>query len=177
MFNSFSNIDTSCSPNGYPPKYPLLCQEEKIKSINPNKPYEVLNSDGTLKGYFWYYGNSVDLVFDIIGEITLEDNDYYLDISQVINTLEVSATLYNHRHESILYFSNGLDAEYPLKMKLKSLEDSSEKISIEVKIPITKDMSMLKLPRGNYHLDLIVSHPGGYCETLFDVDSCTFEVR
>lgn len=177
MFNSFSNVDTTYSPNIFQPKYPPLNREERIQSINPNKPYEVLNSDGTLKGYFWYYGNSVDLIFDIIGEVTLEQGDYYLNVSQIVNTLDISATLYNQRHEPVIYFSNGLDAEYPLEVRTVSLNESSGETSIEVKLPITKDMSSAKIPRGTYYLELIVSHLGGYCETLFDVDACTFEVR
>ena len=67
MFNSFSNIDSSYTPNNFSPKYPSMSREEKIQSINPNKPYEVIGRDGILKGYFWYYGNSVDLTFDITG--------------------------------------------------------------------------------------------------------------
>ena len=177
MFEDFSNISTSYIPNMFQPKYPTLQKEEKIQSVNPNKPYEVIGRDGVLKGYFWYYGNSVDLIFNVSGEITLEDYDMYLSINQILNSLEINATIYNLRHEPAIYFSNGLDAEYPLKVNSSLVNEETGEVSTQIVIPITKEISSLKLPRGTYYLDLTVSHPSGYCETLFDVDACTFEVR
>ena len=41
---------------------------------------------------------------------------------------------------------------------------------------ITKDIS-LTLPKGVYYVELIASHNSGYCETLFDSNYCTFEIR
>lgn len=171
MFNSFSNMDSSYTPNNFSPKYPSMNREEKIQSINPNKPYEVIGRDGILKGYFWYYGNSVDLTFDITGEITLEGGEYFpVYDPRLAVALDFRATIYNSRHEPIICFGKSeLDNDCSLKVDV--LEDS-----IKVTLPINKEMSNLKMPRGTYYLDLTAEY-AGYCETLFDVDACTFEVR
>ena len=87
MFQNFTNLNTSYTPNPFQPGYPVMQQNCAIKSVDINKPYEILNADRTLKGYFWYYGNSVDLVFDLEGEITLLSTDQYLTITDVLKTL------------------------------------------------------------------------------------------
>jgi hypothetical protein len=37
-----------------------------------------LDANGILKGYFWYYGNSINLTFDLTGEIVLTPQDIYV---------------------------------------------------------------------------------------------------
>ena len=147
-------------------------REEKIQSVSPNKPSEVIGRDGVLKGYFWYYGNSVDLTFDVTGEVTLENGEYFPVYDPTLaSLLDFRATIYNSRHEPIMCFGRSeLDNDYALKVDV--LENS-----VKVTLSITKEASSLKMPRGNYYLDLIAEYAGGYCETLFDVDACTFEVR
>ena len=153
MFDNFLSPNTSYTPNIFQPKYPTLQKEEKLQSINPNKPYEIIGKDGLLKGYFWYYGNSVDLVFDITGEITLEQYDTYINISEIINTLDVNATIYNLRYEPVIHFSNGLDADYLLNVENKEIDEVTGKVATQIIIPITKELSTLKMPRGTYFLN------------------------
>lgn len=86
------------------------------------------------------------------------------------SALNFRATLYNSRHEPVICFGKDeLNNDYVLKIDV--LEDS-----VKVTLPISKEISNLKMPRGIYHLDLTAEY-AGYCETLFDVDACTFEVR
>ena len=66
MFDNFTNINTTFTPNPFECKYPQSNQLDRcIQTTSPNKPFEIKDASGKLTGYFWYYGNSVDLVFDI----------------------------------------------------------------------------------------------------------------
>jgi len=67
----------------------------QIIQNNPNKPYEVVDTRGVLIGYFWYYGNSVDLTWDIIGETTFEEGNSYLDIIDSIKDKDILVTIYD----------------------------------------------------------------------------------
>ncbi len=40
----------------------------------PNKPFEEKNALGETVGYFWYYGDTINIEFNIIGQITVEPN-------------------------------------------------------------------------------------------------------
>ena len=118
MFSNFTNLETTYQPNAFQPSYPFASKQDKIQSVNINKPYELLNADGTLKGYFWYKGNSVDLVFNLEGEITLLAQDQYLTASDIINQLQLVANIYNFRMEPVLQFSNSIDAKNKLIVEI-----------------------------------------------------------
>ena len=184
MFSSFTNFETTYQPNPFQPTYPRQEANCKVQGVNMNKPYEVKNLDGSIKGYFWYYGNSVDLVFEIseaqnFGEdslnqdvaVTLLDQDQYITtqdaLINVMQELQARIVIYNFRMEPILEFSNNIDSENKL-----IIDPSKEIISIQ----ITNALSS-KLVRGKYHLTLEVSNLDGYHETLFSADTCIFEVR
>lgn len=174
------------------PKYSECKQDKKpvIEVLNISKPYEVKDAEGNLKGYFWYYGNSVDLDFIISGQVTIEDSDSYIDIDQLIpgenpkspqeeilRDLELKMTIYNSKYDPIIYFSNGMDAEYFLNVKDPVINEETGEVSITATATIDKEISTLKMPKGVYYIDLVASHPSGYCETLFSSTTCTFEVR
>ena len=167
MFSNFTNIPTSYDPSVFEPNQFGNQLNKPCQSIITNKPYEILSDDGILKGYFWYYGNSVDLEFELAGEVTLLDSDQYITFEELINHLDIKLYVYDFRMEPIMYFSTDLGAEYPL------IIDSKNKL---LKAQITNQMSK-KLIKGKYFLDLIATHPCGYHETLFNADSCVFEVR
>ena len=86
-----------------------------IQEVNINKPYE-LWKNGILKGYFWYYGNSVDLVFNLKGQISLTGMDAYITVNQLLKSLMFTGTIYDFRHSKILEFSNDPSAEYRLEV-------------------------------------------------------------
>lgn len=167
MFSRFKQLDTTYQPNAFQPKYPKPEENCSIKSVDINKPYEILNADKTLKGYFWYYGNSVDLDFNIIGEVTNLTCDGYTPVSDILKHLSITATIYDFRLEPMIQFSTDIDAENKL---IVDLERSS------VLLKLDNAMSQ-KLIKGVYYIDLIATHPTGYNETLFSTDTCRFEVR
>ena len=182
MFSNFTNLNTTYTPNPFQKTYPSMQTDNQLKSNHPNKPYEVKNPDGSIKGYFWYYGNSVELVFNVEGEITLEETDNYLYASDVISGLALIATIYNFRSEPVLKFSTDpLIAENELIVgETKTIADEHcnklEKISTPVTMQITNELSS-QLVKGIYYIDLVATLSDGYNETLFDTNCCKFEVR
>ena len=118
MFSNFTNISTTYTPNPFQPNYPsaLINNTNEATPVKLNKPYEILSPDRKIVlGYFWYQGNSVDLVFNLSGEITLEETDNYLDANDVINSLTFVSTIYNFRYEPVMQFStDSLISKNPL---------------------------------------------------------------
>ena len=173
IFSNFTSPTTSqFTPNNFQGNSPNINQ---LQSAVPNKPYELKNPDGSIKGYFWYYGNSVDLIFNLSGQVVFEETDNYINVSQLIKDLTVIGTIYNFRHSKIMEFSNLPGAHRSLSISLnKNSINEVEGNSIIIKID--HDTS-LELQKGNYYIDLNVIHPSGYSATLFDSNSCVFEVR
>ena len=64
MFDNYNNQNTNYIPNnlGY------ACRKPMAYPI----PYAEYNAEGEQSGYYWYYGDTVNLVFDLIGELTVE---------------------------------------------------------------------------------------------------------
>ena len=64
MFNNFTNLNTTYAPNPFQRTYPQQATNQ-AQVAQPNKPFEILSADKSkVLGYFWYYGNSVNLIFD-----------------------------------------------------------------------------------------------------------------
>ena len=171
MFSNFTNMSTTYTPNPFQPNYPpaLTNNANEATPIKLNKPYEILSPDRkTVLGYFWYQGNSVDLVFNLSGEITLEETDNYLDANDVINSLTLVSTIYNFRYEPIMQFSTD-----PLISK-NPLIVASDKGTVTMSL--TNELSA-QLVKGVYYIELTASLLNGYNETLFNSDDIKFEVR
>ena len=171
MFSNFNNIDTTYQPNPFQPKYPTNCCTNNATPASPNKPYEILSADKSrVVGYFWYYGNSVDLIFDVVGEITSESTNKYIDASDTIAVTTLTATFYNFRYEPVFVFSTD-----PLIAKNGLLTVNGSTVTLS----LTSELSA-QLVKGIYYLDLVATHPTGYNETLFSSNQCDdlkFEVR
>lgn len=161
MFDSFNNIKTTYQVNPYAPQYPPQKIPTQIVQNNPNKPYEVIDARGVLTGYFWYYGNSVDLTWDIIGETTFEEGNSYLDIIDSIKDKDILVTIYDWKFQEV----------YKSKLIPNIIRDN-----ITVTLSINGELSQ-KLVKGNYRISLTLLDSLGYNETLFDTDVCNFEVR
>lgn len=71
MFDGYQDLDNYYVPSNIRPPKPDC---NKLKSCAPIKPYEDYNDKNELIGYWWYYGNTVVLEFNINGEITIEDD-------------------------------------------------------------------------------------------------------
>ena len=132
----------------------------QIVQNNPNKPYEVVDARGVLTGYFWYYGNSVDLTWDIVGEVTTTQ-DNYVDVVDMVKYLIITATIYDWKMCKV----------EEIKL-IPTIEDNK----VSVTLSINGELSQ-KLVKGVYEISLTASNAQGYNETLFDTGVCKFEVR
>jgi hypothetical protein len=74
MFLNYQNIADNYVPNNLINAFPTRLKESKFNSIEASKPYEEYNAKGEIEGYFWRYGDTLNLEFNIDGEITLEGN-------------------------------------------------------------------------------------------------------
>ncbi len=160
MFDNFNNVKTTYQVNPYAPQYPPQKMPTQIVQNNPNKPYEVVDARGVLTGYFWYYGNSVDLTWDIIGEVTTTQ-DNYVDVVDMIKYLIITATIYDWKM---------------CKVEEVKLIPTIEDNKVSVTLSINGELSQ-KLVKGIYEISLTASNAQGYNETLFDTGVCKFEVR
>lgn len=186
MFPNTVNLNTTYTPNPFQPNYPQFQNCVAATPAHPNKPYEILSPDRqNVLGYFWYYGNSVELIFDVGDDSEygyISENGYLYNsegqiegpkpvailIEDLLPTLKLEATIYDFRHEPIIIFSN----DYLV---------SKNEIKIDKNIltlSITNELSS-KLIKGRYCLELKATHPDGYNETLFssEMNNLIFEVR
>lgn len=96
IFDNYQNLDNTYVPNNLSQLFPkkIPCHRPQFK-----KPFEDYNAEGKLIGYYWYYGNTVSLNFNITGEIIVEDTDIiYTAIGQrpTVNTVgQIGCKAYN----------------------------------------------------------------------------------
>lgn len=63
--------------DNYPGIYTDFCNDSfdyfypESNDKSAKKPYEEVNIDGEVTAYYWYYGDAVNLEFDILGELTV----------------------------------------------------------------------------------------------------------
>lgn len=74
MFTNYQDLSNMYIPNNLSKAYPTYSAPTKLNPVNASKPYEEYNTKGELEGYFWRYGESINLEFDLDGEITVESN-------------------------------------------------------------------------------------------------------
>lgn len=160
MFDNFNNVKTTYQVNPYAPQYPPQKMPTQIVQNNPNKPYEVVDARGVLTGYFWYYGNSVDLTWDIVGEVTTTQ-DNYVDVVDMVKYLIITATIYDWKMCKV--------EEVKL---IPTIEDNKASVTLSINGELSQ-----KLVKGVYEISLTASNAQGYNETLFDTGVCKFEVR
>ena len=69
MFDNYDNIySNACQP--CPPK-----PECKLDPCKPDKPYAQYDVKGNLIGYWWNYGDTINLEFNIDGEVVFTESD------------------------------------------------------------------------------------------------------
>ena len=73
MFLNYENI-ADYHPNNLKCSFPVGKSYTKLDPIQASKPYEEYNTKGELVGYFWRYGETLNLEFNIDGEITVESD-------------------------------------------------------------------------------------------------------
>lgn len=74
MFLNYHNIADNYTPNNLVCSFPVGKSYTKLDPIEASKPYEEYNAKGELIGYFWHYGETINLEFNIDGEITVESD-------------------------------------------------------------------------------------------------------
>ena len=77
MFDSYETLNNNYVPQNKKPIPPCSPQNSVLEPLRPRKPYEEINAKGELVGYYWYYGDTVNLDFTIEGEVTVE-GDYII---------------------------------------------------------------------------------------------------
>lgn len=74
MFLNYHNIADNYKPNNLVRSFPVGKSYTKLDPLKCSKPYEEYNVKGELIGYFWHYGETINLEFNIDGEITVESD-------------------------------------------------------------------------------------------------------
>lgn len=158
MFDSFDGYDNLKDHyvQPCPPPKPPVEDTSKLKPVKPNKPYEKYNAEGELIGYYWYYGDTINLEFTIEGEVTYEGSNEYVDAAEFMKEKQVTIELYNFRRELIT---------------TRTLAGSNV-IVFEIDEALSKE-----LIRGNYYCTLTVFDNSGLNKTLFYQDDCTLFVE
>ena len=99
MFLNYQNIADNYVPNNLINAFPLRTVDSKLNPIDGSKPYEEYNVKGELEGYFWRYGDTLNLEFSLDGEVTLEGDAIIVNgVGQkpTLNTVgKVGQRLYN----------------------------------------------------------------------------------
>ena len=84
MFLNYQNIANSY-PNNLVNAFPSCDICSKLNPLEASKPYEEYNIKGDLIGYFWRYGETLNLEFDIDGEKSAIITKYYDYSSDYVN--------------------------------------------------------------------------------------------
>lgn len=99
MFLNYQNIADNYKPNNLINAFPRKMNGSKLDPLDASKPFEEYNAKGELSGYFWRQGETLNLEFNIDGEITLEANAILLTAQGQVpttNTLgKVNQRAYN----------------------------------------------------------------------------------
>lgn len=158
MFTNYQNLSEYYTPNNLSQYQNKPCSYTKFNPCEITKPYELYNAKNELEGYYWYYGNTINLDFSIDGEVVdingngtgeyVSAKDYLADKTATVN-------IYDFRMNVI--YSKSLPA------------------SENVIITIDSELSS-KMVKGIYYCSLVVSNSKSH-ETIFDSKDCKFLVK
>lgn len=203
IFDNYENISSQYIPSNMNKKHKVPTNNPFLEHIGPKRPYEIINAEGELVGYWWAYGDTVDLDFELTGIVTIDGSDKYIDVEQFIKDKQIKIEIFDFRHENIhtvIYEGNNFIAQSykPVtvdsrtigyyyvyendKYEIVKLPDSYqqgityyEKEPIHVILPINLTLSQ-EMVKGTYYCSLsIISKT--LSATIFFEDSCTLEVR
>lgn len=76
MFLNYDKISSCYKPNNLECASPSVKSYTKLDPLKASKPFEHYNAKGELIGYFWQYGETLNLEFNIDGEIVIESDAY-----------------------------------------------------------------------------------------------------
>ena len=92
MFLNYQNIANSY-PNNLVNAFPSCDICSKLNPLEASKPYEEYNIKGDLIGYFWRYGETLNLEFNIDGELTIESDAILFKKSGQVPTVRTMAKI------------------------------------------------------------------------------------
>lgn len=158
MFTNYQNLSEYYIPNNLSKYLDKPISYTKLNPTELTKPYELYNAKGELEGYYWYYGQSINLDFTITGEIVLKDNsenDSYISVEDYLSDKSFRLRIYNFRYEIIdeMLFPGVLNPIF---------EIDSEKSK--------------KYAKGIYYCSLEIIY-NDICETLFGPEDCKLLVK
>ncbi len=206
IFDNYDNLQQQYIPSNMnnkpcPPK-----ANPFLDPAIPKQPYCEYNAEGNLVGYWWAYGNTVNLEFDLSGEVTVE-NDNYIDVREFIKDKQIKINVYNFRHEIIdTMLFDGKD--YQSFVKVDNITNQSIGLfyiydedtdtysgvqlpegyeagtqyyisnpeDVEIVYPIDADKSASMFEKGTYYCSLSIIGKG-LNETVFFEENCTLMVR
>lgn len=101
IFDSYDNLKDQYIPSNMnrkpcPPK-----ANPFLDPAIPKKPYCEYNAEGNIVGYWWPYGNTVNLEFELDGYVTIDEENVYVDVRDFIKDKQLQIKIYNFRHEVI----------------------------------------------------------------------------
>lgn len=85
MSNMFTDYDTLTDKSD--------CVLPSSIPVVPRSPFEEYNAEGQLVGYYWYYGDTVNLQFTIDGEISVLSNAIIFSVSGQQPTASTKAVI------------------------------------------------------------------------------------
>lgn len=74
MFLNYQNIADNYRPNNLVCSFPVGKSYTKLDPVDASKPFEEYDAKGDLIGYSWRYGETLNLEFNIDGEIVVESD-------------------------------------------------------------------------------------------------------
>lgn len=124
-----------------------ICNVPHYKGMEPYGDYNAL---GELTGYFWYYGETINLNFSIEGEITTDEvdgegNPIYVPIPEYLEGKQAQIKIYNFRYEEI--FTKTLPAKENVVLNID--EETSKKFikgTYYLTLYINSDESLVYIP-------------------------------
>lgn len=176
MFSNYQDLAANYTPNNLRYEFPILSHCSKLCSSDKTKPYEEYNVEGELVGYFWNYGDTLNLDFSIDGEVTVEGDAIVLttynlspDVStkgyvgqRCYNVLDLKSWTCTSVDKDKYTWTLDTEFTYP------SESDRSVYISAQDYL-VNKDIEVTLY---NFRMEpIVIKHFTGNSQVLFDIDA------
>lgn len=99
LFDNYQNINPNYVPNNIVPP-PNPCKP-KLEPCKPIKPYEEYNAEGELVGYYWHYGDTINLEFNVSGEVTIINGESFISAVDFLSNKYAVMTVYDFRGQVV----------------------------------------------------------------------------
>lgn len=150
----FDNYNRNCNPHSHYPPY--NGSTTILDPVRPNRPYEEYNALGELIGYYWHYGDSINIEYVVEGEVTDVELGTYMKAENWIYDKQCKICLYDFRHDII----------YSVKCQ------GAPRVTLGIDSALSKT-----LQRGVYYVKLFVVEPDDEETILFQTEESTLYVK